>query len=61
MPASGVIIAFTTFSAIVAAWQGTRCGMKRQAWVIYDLQTEIDEISAAGLTITTAGTVRFRI
>jgi hypothetical protein len=28
--------------------------MKRQAWVVYDLKTEIDEISAAGLTTATA-------
>jgi curved DNA-binding protein CbpA len=40
---------FTTFSAIVAAWQGTRIwDDAAEAWVVYDLKAEMDEISAAG-------------
>jgi curved DNA-binding protein CbpA len=40
---------YTTFSAIAAAWQGTRVWDEAaEAWVVYDLKTEIDEISAAG-------------
>jgi hypothetical protein len=40
---------YTTFSAVAAAWQGTRVWNEEvEAWVVYDLKTEIDEIFASG-------------
>jgi curved DNA-binding protein CbpA len=39
---------YTTFAAVTAAWQGTRIWDEvAEAWVVYDLKIEMDELSAS--------------